>query len=57
LRHQPTLSIERSLTGVVCGVDEVGKGSWAGPLVVCVAVLSAEVAEAARLQIAHRKEA
>ena len=46
LRHQPTLSIERSLTGVVCGVDEVGKGSWAGPLVVCVAVLSAEVAEA-----------
>ena len=24
---------------VVAGVDEVGKGSWAGPLVVCVAVV------------------
>ena len=46
LRQQPTLTIERSLPGVVCGVDEVGKGSWAGPLVVCVAVLSTDVAEA-----------
>ena len=45
LRHQPTLSMERSLPGLVCGVDEVGKGSWAGPLVVCVAVLSTDVAE------------
>jgi len=34
------LHLERSLSGVVCGVDEVGKGSWAGPLVVCVAVLA-----------------
>jgi ribonuclease HII len=39
------LGLERSLSGVVCGVDEVGKGSWAGPLVVCVAVLSGDVAE------------
>jgi ribonuclease HII len=39
------LGLERSLSGVVCGVDEVGKGSWAGPLVVCVAVLSSDVAE------------
>jgi ribonuclease HII len=39
----PTLSIERSLwdTGhdVVVGVDEVGRGAWAGPLVVGAAVL------------------
>jgi ribonuclease HII len=35
----PTLELEHTLPGVVCGVDEVGKGSWAGPLVVCVAVL------------------
>lgn len=33
------------MNGLVCGVDEVGKGSWAGPLVVCVAVLSDSVAE------------
>lgn len=44
-RPTPTLDLERSLSGVVCGVDEVGKGSWAGPLVVCVAVLSGDVVE------------
>lgn len=43
---RPTLRLERSLPGLVCGVDEVGKGSWAGPLVVCVAVLSGDVDEA-----------
>ena len=46
-RPRPTLAVERSLPGIVCGVDEVGKGSWAGPLVVCVAVLSPEVDEGA----------
>jgi len=45
--HRPSLSIERSLSGVVCGVDEVGKGSWAGPLVVCVAVLGSGIEESA----------
>ena len=44
-KKRPSLGLERSLPGVVCGVDEVGKGSWAGPLVVCVAVLSNDVAE------------
>jgi ribonuclease HII len=41
----PTLRLEHEHSGLVCGVDEVGKGSWAGPLVVCVAVLSDGVAE------------
>lgn len=45
MKQPPTLLIERSLTGVVCGVDEVGKGSWAGPLVVCVAVLDGTFSE------------
>lgn len=39
----PTLAVERSLweTGrrVVVGVDEVGRGAWAGPLVVGAAVV------------------
>jgi ribonuclease HII len=39
----PTLEVERSLWGaghdVVVGVDEVGRGSWAGPLMVGAAVL------------------
>lgn len=46
-RPAPTLQLERTLQGVVCGVDEVGKGSWAGPLVVCVAVLSPDLEESA----------
>lgn len=43
----PSLDIESELhaTGsrVVAGIDEVGKGSWAGPLVVCAAVIRVEV--------------
>ncbi|HZD64938.1 MAG TPA: ribonuclease HII, partial [Acidimicrobiales bacterium] len=39
----PTLAVERSLwaagTEVVVGVDEVGRGAWAGPLTVGMAVL------------------
>lgn len=39
----PTHSVERSLratTGakIVAGVDEVGRGAWAGPVTVCAAV-------------------
>ncbi|NBO84372.1 MAG: ribonuclease HII, partial [Actinobacteria bacterium] len=43
-QQPPSLELEHTLPGVVCGVDEVGKGSWAGPLVVCVAVLDSGVA-------------
>jgi ribonuclease HII len=39
----PTLAIERELWAaghdVVCGVDEVGRGAWAGPLTIGAAVL------------------
>ncbi len=42
-RRAPTLRVERSLwdagAEVVVGVDEVGRGSWAGPLMVGAAVL------------------
>lgn len=39
----PTHTVERSLratTGAktVAGVDEVGRGAWAGPVTVCAAV-------------------
>ncbi|MFZ9292510.1 MAG: hypothetical protein ACO26C_08255, partial [Ilumatobacteraceae bacterium] len=40
-------ALRRGGAGVVAGVDEVGKGSWAGPLVVGVVVLRDEVLEAA----------
>lgn len=39
----PTHTVERSLratTGakVIAGVDEVGRGAWAGPVTVCAAI-------------------
>lgn len=47
LRHNPPgLDVERRLweggTDVVVGVDEVGRGSWAGPLTVGAAVVPAD---------------
>ena len=46
---RPTRDLERSLhqSGhrVVVGVDEVGKGAWAGPLAVGVAILPTETQE------------
>lgn len=48
MKPAPTLEIEDELradgAGVVAGIDEVGKGSWAGPLVVCAAVVRTDVA-------------
>lgn len=42
-KRPPTLTVERELWesghGVVVGVDEVGRGAWAGPLTVGAAVL------------------
>src|SRR5687768_17742782 len=42
----PSLTVERELWaaghGVVVGVDEVGRGAWAGPLTVGAAVLPAD---------------
>lgn len=42
-RHSPGLGVEKALwdngTNVVVGVDEVGRGAWAGPLTVGVAVV------------------
>ncbi len=43
MNRAPTLAVERALWeeghGVVVGVDEVGRGSWAGPIMVGAAVL------------------
>jgi len=35
----PDLSFELAHSGIVCGVDEVGRGPWAGPLVAAAVVL------------------
>ncbi|ABD53308.1 ribonuclease HII [Jannaschia sp. CCS1] len=35
----PDFEIERELGGLVAGVDEVGRGPWAGPVTACAVVL------------------
>ena len=48
MKPAPTLEIEQQLRAdgarIVAGIDEVGKGSWAGPLVVCAAVMRTDLA-------------
>ena len=36
----PDFSIELSKPGIVCGVDEAGRGPWAGPVVAGAAILN-----------------
>ena len=47
IKPWPNASRERALfnrgANTIVGVDEVGKGSWAGPLVVGIAMLSREM--------------
>ena len=42
-RRAPGLAVERELWAegheIVVGIDEVGRGAWAGPLTICAAVL------------------
>ncbi len=38
----PDLSLEREFAGPVAGIDEVGRGPWAGPVVAAAVILDAE---------------
>ena len=50
----PTTDLERQLlssgASSVIGLDEVGKGAWAGPLVIGAAVLTLDVVNASNAQ-------
>ena len=50
----PTTDLERQLlssgASSVIGLDEVGKGAWAGPLVIGAAVLTLDVINASNAQ-------
>jgi len=37
----PDLSLERAAGGIVAGIDEVGRGPWAGPVVAAAVVIDA----------------
>ena len=39
----PDLSIERECGGIVAGVDEAGRGPWAGPVVAAAVILPADL--------------
>ena len=39
---KPTFDIETSIPGVIAGIDEAGRGPWAGPVVAAAVVLDPE---------------
>jgi ribonuclease HII len=45
----PDFSHERRASGIVCGIDEAGRGPWAGPVVAAAVVLGADEECRARL--------
>lgn len=38
-QKSPTYDLERQIMGRVCGVDEVGRGPWAGPVLTAAVIL------------------
>ncbi len=36
----PTYDLERTIGGIVCGVDEVGRGPWAGPVITAAVIFN-----------------
>ena len=39
-RTRPSFEIEAKLPGLVCGIDEAGRGPWAGPVVASAVILN-----------------
>lgn len=39
MSDMPTYDLEREITGRVCGIDEVGRGPWAGPVMAAAVIL------------------
>ncbi|HXP96265.1 MAG TPA: ribonuclease HII, partial [Telmatospirillum sp.] len=39
----PDFSFERALQGAICGIDEVGRGPLAGPVVAAAVILPAAI--------------
>lgn len=55
-----TLEYERGLTAPVCGIDEVGRGPWAGPVVAAAVILDPArvpegLADSKKLSAARRR--
>ena len=35
----PSIKFEKSFSGIICGIDEAGRGPWAGPVVAAAVIL------------------
>ncbi|MEM8988462.1 MAG: ribonuclease HII [Pseudomonadota bacterium] len=58
---RPTFELEDSLPGLVAGIDEAGRGPWAGPVVAAAAILNpnctpAGIKDSKKLSDKRRKE-
>jgi ribonuclease HII len=58
---QPNLSIEATCKGTVAGIDEVGRGPWAGPVVAAAVVLDTKrvpdgINDSKKLKLTQREE-
>ena len=41
-RPRPDLSLERTASGLVAGIDEAGRGPWAGPVIAAAVILDTD---------------
>jgi ribonuclease HII len=39
----PSLKLEKSFSGIVCGIDEAGRGPWCGPVVAAAVIVGPKV--------------
>ena len=46
----PDFSLEREVNGIVAGVDEAGRGTWAGPVVSGAAILNRDTLEQSHVE-------
>jgi ribonuclease HII len=61
MREGPDMELERRMGGVVCGIDEAGRGPWAGPVVAAAVILDPArvprgIDDSKRLRPAAREE-
>ena len=52
----PDLSIEQTCEGIVAGIDEAGRGPWAGPVVAAAVILPDDIPETLRYGLNDSKK-
>ncbi len=39
----PTLDLEKNIGGIICGIDEAGRGPWCGPVVAAAVIVNGDI--------------